>query len=148
MADTEPLLFRPLLGALRPACGAAEDAMSALPAGSLVRIEIKKTTGNVKRLAWYWVMLKLVLENLEDAFDGPMTTKALHRWLKREAGLATPIRSKRTGEIIDWDYDSISFATMPENERAEFVDFASKKLSARLGVDVETLKQEAMTQAA
>ena len=148
MADTEPLLCRVVLGSLRPVNGAADDAVKAIQAGSIVRIEIKKTVGNVKRLAWYWVMLKLVLENLEDAFDGPMTTRALHRWLKREAGHATPIRSRRTGEIIDYDYDSISFATMTENERAEFVDFASKKLSARLGVDVETLKQEAISQAA
>lgn len=143
MADTEPLLFHAQLGALRPVSGAADQAMRAIRPGSLVRIEIKQTKGNLARLAWYWVMLKIALENLADAFDGPVTTKMLHRWLKREAGLAKPIISRKTGEILDWDYDSISFHSMPENQRAEFVDFASEKLSARLGVDVSTLRREA-----
>lgn len=143
MSDTEPLLFRTVLGNLRPLSGASEDAMKAIGNGQTVRIEIKRTTGNIRRLAWYWVMLKIALDNLADAFDGPVTTKALHRWLKREAGLAAPIVSRKTGEVIDYDYDSISFASMTEDQRAAFVDFAAEKLSARLGVDVATLKQEA-----
>ena len=88
-------------------------------------------------------MLKIALDNLADAFDGPVTTKALHNWLKREAGLAKPIISKKTGEILDWDYDSISFNSMPEHERSAFVDFASAKLAQRLGVDPHTLRKEA-----
>lgn len=143
MADTEPLLFRTVLGALRPLNGASEDAMRTIGNGATVRIEIKRTTGNVRRMAWYWVMLKIALDNLEDAFDGPVTTKALHRWLKREAGLAKPIVSKKTGEIIDYDYDSIAFHNMTEDQRAAFVDFASQKISARLGVDPSDLTREA-----
>ena len=141
MSDTEPLLFRAQLGALRPANGAAEDATRAL-GSETVRVEIKRTSGNVKRLAWYWVMLRLFLEN-SDFFDGPITTKILHNEMKRRAGLATPITSKATGEVLGYDYDSISFAKMPENERAEFVDFVADYLSKALGVDVATLKQEA-----
>lgn len=131
------------MGALRPVNGACEDAIKAIPAGTMVRIEIKRTVGNIKRMAWYWVMLKLTLDNLPDAFDGPMTTKMLHRWLKREAGLVKPVRSRKTGEIIDYDYDSISFHTMPENERAAFIDFSANLLAKRLGVDPMTLQQEA-----
>lgn len=143
MADTEPLLFRVVLGTLRPINGAADDALKAVADGSMVRVEIKRTVGNVKRMAWYWVMLKIALENLADAFDGPMTTKMLHKWLKREAGIAKPIRSRKTGEIIDYDYDSIAFHNMPENERAEFIDFANGKLAARLGCDPMELANEA-----
>lgn len=143
MADTEPLLCRTVLGTLRPLNGASEDAIKAIGNGATVRIEIKRTTGNQRRMAWYWVMLKIALENLEDAFDGPVTTKALHRWLKREAGLATPIISRKTGEIIDYDYDSIAFHNMTEDQRAAFVDFASLKLAARLGCDPTTLTSEA-----
>lgn len=143
MSDSEPLLFRATLGALRPINGAAEDALKAIAANSAVRVEIKRTQGNTRRMAWYWVMLKLALDNLAEAFDGPVTTKHLHRWLKREAGLAAPIRSHKTGEIIDYDYDSISFATMPEHERSEFIDFAARKLASRLGVAVEVLMDEA-----
>lgn len=143
MADTEPLLFKIQLGTLRPMTGAAEDALKLIGNGATVRIEIKRTTGNVKRMAWYWVMLKIALANLADAFDGPVTTKMLHRWLKREAGHAKPIRSVKTGDIIDYDYDSIAFHNMPENERAEYIDFASKKLATRLGVDPHLLTDEA-----
>lgn len=143
MADKEPLLFRTVLGTLRPLNGASEEALRAIGSGETVRIEIKRTTGNLRRLAWYWVMLKIALDNLEDAFEGPVTTTALHHWLKREAGLAKPILSRKTGEIIDYDYDSISFATMTEDQRAAFVDFASEKLAARLGCDPSTLTSEA-----
>lgn len=143
MAETEPLLFRVSLGALRPINGAAHDAIKALADSSSVRIEVKRTTGNVKRMAWYWVMLKIALDNLADAFDGPVTTGMLHKWLKREAGLAKPILSRKTGEVIDYDYDSIAFHNMTEDQRAAFVDFASQKLAARLGCHPSELTAEA-----
>ncbi|KUR71212.1 hypothetical protein AQZ52_11110 [Novosphingobium fuchskuhlense] len=143
MADTEPLLFRVSLGTLRPINGAAAEALKAVADGSMVRIEIKRTQGNVRRMAWYWVMLKIAIDNLADAFDGPVTTAMLHKWLKREAGLARPIVSRRTGEILDYDYDSIAFHNMPEGERAKFVDFASAKLAARLGCHPSELTSEA-----
>lgn len=143
MADIEPLLFRIALGTLRPLNGAAEDALKAIGPGETVRIEIRRTRGNLKRLAWYWVMLRIALENLADAFDGPATTKMLHKWLKREAGLAKPIRSKKTGEILDYDYDSIAFNNMTEDQRAAFVDFANAKIAHRLGVEPSTLASEA-----
>lgn len=139
MSDNEPLLARVILGSLKPINGAAEDALRAVPRNTIVRFELKRTAGNVKRMAFYWVMLRIALENLGDAFDGPVTTKALHRWLKREAGLATPIVSRKTGEVIDYDYDSIAFHNMTEDQRAAFVDFASQKLAARLGCDPHEL---------
>jgi hypothetical protein len=143
MADVEPLLFRVTLGTLRPLNGAAADALKALADGSMVRVEVKRTTGNVKRMAWYWVMLKIALDNLADAFDGPVTSGMLHKWLKRKAGIAKPIIAKKTGEIIDYDYGSIAFHNMPENERAEFIDFASETLAARLGCHPMELQNEA-----
>lgn len=144
MSDSEPLLFKTGFGgALMPVTAAAKDAVAKIGTGQLVRIEVKRTRGNLARLAWYWVMLKLALENLSDAFDGPVTTKSLHRWLKRRAGLAVPIVAKKTGEVIDYDYDSISFHSMAENERAEFIDFARETLSERLGCDPADLETEA-----
>lgn len=144
MSDNEPLLFKTGFGgALLPVTQASKDALAKIGTGQLVRIEVKRTRGNLARLAWYWVMLKVSLENLADAFDGPVTTKSLHRWLKRRAGLAVPIVAKKTGEIIDYDYDSISFNSMPENERAEFIDFARQTLADRLGCDSMELETEA-----
>lgn len=147
MADNEPILCKMILGALRPVNGAAFKAINSIPPDSMVRIEIKKTQGNTKRMAFYWIALKVALDNLTDAFDGPMTTQMLHHWLKREAGLAKPIRSHKTGDILDYDYDSISFHNMPENERAAFIDFAMAKLSARLGCEVSDLIDQANSNA-
>lgn len=142
MPDSEPLLFRSALGVLRPATEAAADAVRAA-SGQTVRVEIKRTSGNIKRMALYWCVLRVASEQLSDAVDGVLSTRALHRWLKRDYGLAKPIVSKKTGEVIDYDYDSVSFAKMPENERAAFVDWVIAKLSARLGCDVADLRREA-----
>jgi hypothetical protein len=147
MSDKEPLLFRSMLGSLRPATAAAEEAVMATT-GQLVRAEIKSTTGNTKRMALYWVALRIAVEQLSDAVDGMLSTKALHRKLKRDAGLAKPITSKKTGEVIDYDYDSISFGSMPENDRAEFITFAFDRLSRWIGCDVTTLTKESEREAA
>ena len=147
MADKEPILFRSMLGTLRPVSAAAEELTRAT-SGSVVRVEVKRTTGNTRRLARYWVVLRIAAEQLSDAVDGILSTKALHRWLKREYGIATPIVSRKTGETIDYDYDSISFASMPENERAAFINWAIEKLSSRLGCDAATLSKEAEREAA
>lgn len=141
MSDTEPLLFRAQLGALRPANEAAEEAVKAA-GGEIVRVEIKRTSGNVLRLRWYWKMLRLFLDN-SDFFEGPMTPQLLHRWLKRQYGLGEAVKSKATGEEIAYNEGSISFQNMPENERAKFVDFAAELLGKRLGIPMEDLKQEA-----
>jgi len=147
MADKEPILFRSMLGTLRPVTAAAEE-MARSTSGTVVRVEVKRTTGNTRRLALYWVCLRMACEQLSDAFEGVISTKSLHRWLKRDYGLAKPIVSKKTGEVIDYDYESVSFERMPENERAAFIDWAFEKLSARLGCDVTTLTREAEREAA
>ena len=142
MSDVEPLLCRVVLGTLRPMSGAAEDAIRALPAGSIVRIEIKQTRGNYKRLAWYWVMLKLAVDNLADRFDGPVNSGMMHKWLKQRFGLSKPVRSKKTGEIIGYDEGSIAFHSMPENERAPYIEGAVNFLAEQLGTDPSTLREE------
>jgi hypothetical protein len=143
MKDEEPLLCRVELGLLRPMSGAAEDAIRALPPGSIVRIEVKQTRGNWRRLAWYWVMLKIAVENLADRFDGPVNSKMMHSWLKARFGLSKPVRSKKTGEIIGYDEGSISFHSMPENERAPYIEGAVNFLAEQLGTDPSTLRSEA-----
>lgn len=141
MADKEPILFRKSFGALRPVTPAAEEMMASLP-DKLLRVEVTNVRGNTKRLALYWVCLKKACELLSDAVDGVLSRQALHRWLKREEGLAEEIKSKKTGEIIDYDYESIAFENMPENERAQFIDAALERISRRLGCDVTQLRQE------
>ncbi len=148
MSDKEPLLFRKQFGGLRPVTAAAEQLLANAKEGETIRIEAKQLRGNVRRMAWYWVMLKLATEQLSDAVDGVMTTHMLHRFLKRHTGRAKPITSKKTGEVIDYDYDSIAFDKMTEAERAEYIDQSTDFLSRRLGVDTNTLRREAQQQAA
>lgn len=142
MADKEPILFRKAFGALRPVTPAAQEMFAALPDDRLLRVEVSNIRGNTKRLALYWVCLKKACEYLSDAVDGILSRQALHRWLKREEGLAKPIVSRKTGEIIDYDYESIAFENMPENERAAYIDAALERISRRLECDVTQLREE------
>jgi hypothetical protein len=143
MPDNEPVLFREAFGALRPVTPAAEAQMAAVK-GKIVRVEITNIRGNTKRLALYWICLKKACELLSDAVEGIMRPKNLHRWLKRDLGLATI--SKKTGEVLDYDYDSIAFEKMPEHDRAEFIDAALERISGRLGCDVTQLREEGEAQ--
>lgn len=142
MADAEPILFRRVFGSLRPVTPAAAEWLAALP-DRAVRIEAKNIKGNTRRIALYWVCLKKACELLSDAVEGTLNRKALHRWLKREEGLAQPIISKKTGEVIDYDYESIAFENMPEDQRSGFITAALERISRRLGCDVTTLEDEA-----
>lgn len=143
MADKEPILYVKRLGAWRPATPAAEEEFSLVPEGAVRRLAISGIRGNTRRLALYWVCLKKACVLLSDAVDGVLSRKALHRWLKRDQGLAEPIISKKTGEIIDYDYESISFEKMPEHERSEYITAALERISRRLGCDVTEIKQDA-----
>jgi hypothetical protein len=145
MADREPILFRRAFGSLRPVTPAAEELLYSLP-DRAVRVEVKGIRGNTRRLALYWVCLKVACEQLSDAVDGIMSPRLLHRFLKRKLGLSTPVISKKTGEIIDYDDDSIAFENMPENLRTEFIDQALGLLSEWIGCDVTTLRDEARAQ--
>lgn len=139
--DKQPILFRKVLGSLRPATPAAAEMLDTLP-DRPVRVEVKGVRGNTGRLALYWVCLKVACEQLSDAVDGTLTPRILHRWLKRDLGLSKPIISRKTGEIIEYDDESIAFHNMPESERAEFIDAALERISRRIGCDVTQLRDE------
>ena len=146
MSDKEPILFRKVLGSLRPTTPAAEQLLTTMDTSRAYRVAVTGIHGNTKRLGLYWVCLKVATEQLSDAVDGILSVKALHRWLKRDLGLAKPIVSHRTGKLIDYDYESISFEKMSEAERAEFVTAALERLSQLVGCDVTTLRDEANAQ--
>ncbi len=139
MPDKEPILFRRAFGTLRPVTPAAEAMLAALP-DRAVRVEVKGVRGNTRRLGLYFVTLKLACEQLSDAVDGVMSPRVLHRVLKRKLGLSTPIVSKRTGEVVDYDDESISFENMPEAERSEFINSAFDLLAKWIGCDVTDLR--------
>ena len=140
MSDQAPLLFRKVLGGLRPAGRAAEEAIAAI-GNEPVRIRITKTTGNVRRNALYWSCLGVAAPMLSERVQGDaLSPDMLHRVLKDRAGLVRII-TLPSGDTIK-DYDSTSFARMPENERAAFVDWALATLSKWLGVNVDDLLTE------
>lgn len=140
MADTAPLYFTKRLGGLYPANAAAEKALSAVD--GRVRVRVTSSRGNNKRIALYWIVLGIAAPMLSELCEGDALDDAmLHRVLKDRRGLYTETVLP-SGEIVK-NYDSVSFAKMPENERAAFIDWAFATLSKWLGVPVETLTEEA-----
>ncbi len=138
MADEAPLFFERRLGGLFPACPAAEQALAAV--SGRVRVKITRTQGNNKRIALYWIVLGLCAPMLDEQAPG-ITPDLLHKVLKDRRGLVR-IVTLPSGEQIK-DYDSISFHSMTEVERAGFIDWAFVTLSSWLGVSVEDLTAEA-----
>jgi hypothetical protein len=138
VSDSAPLFFERRLGGLFPACPAAEKALAAV--SGRVRVKITRTQGNNKRIALYWIVLGIAAPMLDEQAPG-LTDKLLHNVLKDRAGLVK-IVTLPSGEQIK-DYDSISFASMTEPERAGFIEFAFTTLSKWLGVSVDELTAEA-----
>jgi hypothetical protein len=141
MADAAPLIFRKVLGGLRPVGPIAERALAAIGDGP-VRIKITRTAGNVKRNALYWTCLGIAAPMLSERIEGDgIDAEMLHRILKDRRGLVKVI-TLPSGDTLK-DYDSTSFASMDEPTRAAFVDWALNTLSKWLGVDVTDLVREA-----
>jgi len=146
MADEPVLLFRKVLGSLRPAGKAAEEALAAID-DKPIRVRITRTTGNTRRNALYWACLGVAAPMLSERIDGAaLNADLLHRILKDKAGLVR-VLTLPSGDTIK-DYESTSFAKMPENERAAFVDWALETLSKWLGCDVTDLRREGEANAA
>jgi hypothetical protein len=138
MADAPPLFFERRLGGLFPACPAADKALAAVD--GRVRVKITRTSGNNKRIALYWITLGIAAPMLDEVAPG-ITDDLLHKVLKDRYGLVRIVKLPSGEEVKD--YDSISFASMTEVERAAYIDWAFKALSSWLGVSVEELTKEA-----
>jgi hypothetical protein len=138
MPDEAPLLFERRLGGLFPANDAAEQALAAIQ--GKVRVRITRTQGNNKRIALYWVTLGIAAPMLDEIAPG-INANLLHQVLKDRAGLYRVVKLPSGQEIRD--YDSISFHSMTEPERAAYIDGAFKMLASWLGVSVDELTNEA-----
>lgn len=140
MSDEAPLFFERRLGGLYPACPAAEHALQAV--SGRVRVKITRMQGNNKRIALYWIVLGIVAPLLSERCEGDaLDDQMLHRVLKDRRGLFT-VTKLPSGEVLK-NYDSISFHTMSEVDRAAYIDWAFATLSKWIGVPVDTLTQEA-----
>jgi hypothetical protein len=138
MADAPPLFFERRLGGLFPVNDAAEKALAAV--SGRVRVKITRTQGNNKRIALYWIVLGLCAPMLDEQAPG-ITDELLHKVLKDRYGLIRIVKLPSGEEVKD--YDSISFHSMTEPERAAFITWAFETLSKWLGVSVEDLTREA-----
>ncbi len=139
MADEPPLMFARKLGGLYPANQDAERVLQQID--GQVRVEIKRTRGNNRRLALYWIVLGTVAPILSDLWEGdPLTAKMLHRVLKRRAGLVN--RTTLPSGEVEYDDESISFHSMTEADRAEFIDWSFRCLAKWTGIPVEVLTSE------
>lgn len=140
MSDEPVLLARKVLGSLRPASKATEDAFQALD-DKPVRIRLTRTNGNTRRFALYWSCLALAAPMLSERIEGDaLSTDLLHKILKKRAGLVRVV-TLPSGDTVE-DYESTSFTKMAEPERAAFIDWALTTLAKWLGVKVEDLLRE------
>jgi len=136
--ESPPIMFRRHLGGLYPASAYAERQLAALDKSAPVKVEFKKTRGNGRRMALYWIVLDKAASALSDICEGdPLDEQLLHRVLKDRRGLYTETVLP-SGEIVK-NYDSISFHKMTENERDEYVNWAFKTLAKWLSVTVDEL---------
>lgn len=139
--ERPPLLFRRTSSGLMPANDAAAEACGAFKLGDVVKAKITKSTGFQKRMALYWIVLAKAAEALNDKIEGePLDAEMLHLILKDRKGLyrETVLPS---GEVVK-NYASISFSSMPENERSTYVSWAFQVLASWLHCTVQDLTEE------
>jgi hypothetical protein len=138
MADAPPLHFRKVLGSLRPANRAAEEALASLD-DRPIRVRITRTSGNTRRNALYWAILGVAAPMLDEQAPG-LTVELLHKVLKDKYGLVRAVTLPSGHKVRD--YDSTSFAKMTEPDRSKFITWAIITLSNWLNCDVEDLMRE------
>lgn len=139
--EAPPILFKRHLGGLYPASAYAEKQLEALDRSAPVKIEFKRTRGNDRRMALYWIVLAKAADALSEICEGdPLDAVLLHRVLKDRRGLYTETILP-SGEVIK-NYDSISFHKMTENERADYIDWAFNTLAKWLRITVQELTSD------
>lgn len=143
-ADKVPLLFETRLGMLKPANRAAEEAMREIK--GKVRVEIKSGTANQRRRGLYWSVASLVAPLLNDMHNLTLDEQDLHDITRQKLRLYDEIVLP-SGEVHH-RLRSTSNRAMNEAERAEYTTRALHLWSIWVGVDVTTLREEALQHAA
>jgi len=138
MADSPPLFFKPVLGSLRPANKAAEDAMKAVQ--GTVTVKLGKVTRNQRRRGYYWTLLGVAAEVLQDRDGQPWDAELLHFELKLALALGDILVTPSGRQVFK--PRSTSDAKMTEPERAHWLDRVSNALGQWTGVPAEDLMRE------
>ena len=140
MSDTAPLYFETRLGMLKPANAAAETAMREIK--GRVRIEIKGGVANQRRRGLYWSVAALVVPLLNQSHGLTLDEDDLHDITRDKLKLYDEI--KLPSGDTHRKRRSTKNRSMNEAERADYTDRALNLWSMWTGVDVTTLRQEAM----
>lgn len=140
MSDTAPLYFQSHLGMLKPANKAAEAAMQQIK-GRVV-VTIKGGVANQRRRGLYWLVAALVTPLLNDRHGLTLTENDLHDITRDKFGMFD--RNELPSGEVHKRYRSTSNRAMNEAERAAFTDRALQLWSTWVGIDVTTLRNEAL----
>lgn len=138
MREEPPLIFEKVLGTLRPANGAAADALNAIQ-GRVV-VKFTKMNRNQRRRAWYWVMLDVVAEVLTESTGTPWDAECLHDDVRQILGLGEWLESPSGRR--KFKPRSTSDRSMSEVERARWTDRVATYFSRQIGVEMHTLIEE------
>ena len=101
-----------------------------LEEGQTVFLKVRKPR-NIKHHRKYWGMLASVVE----ATDRWPSTEAMHRWIKWELGMYTPVAVRDGYTVLEWD--STDFAAMDQRAFGEFYDRAIATVVFETGIDPE-----------
>lgn len=140
MTNDPPLIFEVRLGMLKPANRMAEEAMREIK--GRVRVEIKGGTANQRRRGLYWSCAGIVVQILNDLHTMTLTEKELHDITRDKFGMYDEIKLP-SGDVHK-RYHSTSNRAMNEAARAEYTTRALGLWSKWTGVDITTLRDEAL----
>jgi hypothetical protein len=140
MSDKPPLLFDVRLGGLFPANVAAQEALREI--SGRVRCEITGGRANQRRRGLYWSVASLVVPLLNQAYRLTLDEADLHDITRDKLRLYDEVILP-SGEVYR-KRRSTSNRAMNEADRAEFTDRALALWSTWTGVDVTTLRNEAL----
>lgn len=102
---------------LQPEAPIDGEMLERYPANKRLKVVLTQPR-SVPHLRLYWSMLRLVVDNL----DTPVTTEALHEWVKLRAGVSVAI-PLRNGQV-DHVPGSVAFDKMDQHEFNAFFDRA------------------------
>lgn len=140
MSDKAPLYFQTRLGMLAPANAAAESAMREIR--GRVRVTITGGLANQRRRGLYRAVAALVVPLLNQQYNLTLDDDDLHDITRIKLRLYDEIRLP-SGDVHR-KLRSTSNRAMNEADRADYTTAALHLWSTWLGVDVETLRSEAM----
>lgn len=137
-SERPPILMQRRGAFLVPQAPIDGEMLEAFPAGKTLKVKVTQPR-NVKAHRLYFAMLRLVADNL----SVPVTTAALHEWVKLKTGVTAAIPLKSGN--VDLVPGSIAFDQMDDDEFRSFLESAKTLIVEHLipGLSKPALEAEA-----